>query len=439
MATTIIYNLFFSLRDGITAFYINRKAQMLGIAYIMFVLLTWHFIASATLFSSLFRLLMIPVYTLILLILILFLGDIQYRGYINNAFQQIGFYSRQGIAPILKYKILYDRNKLIELHFFSPSLSLHDWQQQQLAVENALDITISQIQYGKTHYQDIVITACIGRMDFYSKLLWCADNQTDYSSTILVLGMSMGQLVYNDLRVNPHMLIGGATGSGKTLLLKHILLQCIQKNYRVIILDYKGGVDFSADIWCKHTNILLDKDKMLKGLQIISNEMAYRQNVLRENQCSNIDEYNKRYTSLPRIIVACDEISDLLDVTGLSKEGKELTKEIHACLNTLIRKGRAFGIHLFLATQRPAADIVGGALKNNATCRIAGKCDEVLSRMILDDSIAADMVPKDTVGVFVNQDGIVFKGFVFDENADIKIPFCWYGDGDLSATNDCSA
>lgn len=125
----------------------------------------------------------------------------------------------------------------------------------------------------------------------------------------------------------------------------------------------------------------------------------------------------------------------MLDVTGLSKEEKELTKEIHAHLNTLIRKGRAFGIHLFLATQRPAVDVVGGALKNNASCRIAGKCDEVLSRMILDDSIAADMVPKDSVGVFVNQDGIVFKGFVFDENENIEIPFRWHGEGDLRATS----
>lgn len=438
--TTIFYNLLFTMREGIAVLAKNIRFLVI---YMVFVVTTWAFQMYETnnnpdiYFPMVLRTELIMVYILGLFALIAVLGGIIHRAKVFNAFQKIGFYNRQKETPILR-KILYYKNNLVELHFLSKGIALNEWKKQQLALENALNITISEIKYGKGNCQNIIVKACMGRMDFYSSLSWNDKNQTDYFSASLILGMSMGQLVYNDLRINPHMLIGGATGSGKTLLLKHILLQCIHKEYRIVILDYKGGVDFSADMWHIHTSVLLDKNTMLKGLNSIVNELQYRQRVFSEEKCANIDEYNSRHTKLPRIIVACDEISDLLDVTGLSKEEKELTKEIHAHLNTLIRKGRAFGIHLFLATQRPAADVVGGALKNNASCRIAGKCDEVLSRMILDDSIAADMVPKDSVGVFVNQDGIVFKGFVFDENENIEIPFRWHGEGDLRATSGCA-
>lgn len=432
--TTIIYNLYYALRAGLIALRVNRKCQFICVVYISFFVALFGLTRRGTPVMRSFLLLL---FLAVGLLLLFFMSDILYRGKINNAFQQIGFQNTAREFPVLKQKIVPASN-LLELHFLSQGIPLCDWTKQQLALENALNITLSQIKYGTKNCQDIIVTACMGRMDFYSSISWCNKNQTDYFSASLILGMSMGQLVYNDLRINPHMLIGGATGSGKTLLLKHMLLQCIHKEYRIVILDYKGGVDFSADMWHIHTSVLLDKNTMLKGLNSIVNELQYRQRVFSEEKCANIDEYNSRHTKLPRIIVACDEISDLLDVTGLSKEEKELTKEIHAHLNTLIRKGRAFGIHLFLATQRPAADVVGGALKNNASCRIAGKCDEVLSRMILDDSIAADMVPKDSVGVFVNQDGIVFKGFVFDENENIEIPFRWHGEGDLRATSGCA-
>ena len=86
---------------------------------------------------------------------------------------------------------------------------------------------------------------------------------------------------------------------------------------------------------------------------------------------------------------------------------------VHSCI---ARQGRAFGIHLILATQRPDATILTGQIRNNIDCRICGRADNVLSQIILDSTEAADRIPKDAQGRFLKHDGTVFQGYLFDEN-----------------------
>lgn len=104
-----------------------------------------------------------------------------------------------------------------------------------------------------------------------------------------------------------------------------------------------------------------------------------------------------------------------MDKTGLTKEQKELVGQIENKLSTIARQGRAFGVHLILATQRPDANIIPGQIKNNMDCRICGRADNVLSQIILDDTSAADQIPKDARGRFLLHDGTVFQGYLFDE------------------------
>lgn len=80
----------------------------------------------------------------------------------------------------------------------------------------------------------------------------------------------------------------------------------------------------------------------------------------------------------------------MLDKTGLTKEQKEIVIKIEGLLGTIARQGRAFGIHLILATQRPDSAILSGQIKNNINCRICGRADNVLSMIILDKTDAAD-------------------------------------------------
>ena len=80
-----------------------------------------------------------------------------------------------------------------------------------------------------------------------------------------------------------------------------------------------------------------------------------------------------------------------------------------------VRQGRTFGIHLILAIQRPDAVIIPRQIKNNMDFRVCGRADSVLSQIILDNTSAAEQIPKDARGRFITGDGIVFQGYLLDE------------------------
>ena len=89
--------------------------------------------------------------------------------------------------------------------------------------------------------------------------------------------------------------------------------------------------------------------------------------------------------------------------------------QIESRLATLARLGRAFGIHLILATQRPDANILPGQIKNNLDFRVCGRADDILSGIILGNNSADDQIPKDARGRFITGDGTVFQAYLFDE------------------------
>ena len=137
--------------------------------------------------------------------------------------------------------------------------------------------------------------------------------------------------------------------------------------------------------------------------------------------CKDIDSFNQFIEGkIDRIIFACDELAELLDTTGMDKDEKAIIKEIEGHISKIARLGRAVGIHLILATQRPDADVLSGQIKSNMTYRLCGRSNEVLSRIILDSTDAAKLIPNDAKGVFINQDGIRIKGFNI-HNDDLEI------------------
>ena len=84
-------------------------------------------------------------------------------------------------------------------------------------------------------------------------------------------------------------------------------------------------------------------------------------------------------------------------------------------MTTLARLGRAFGIHLILATQRPDANVIPGQIKNNLDFRVCGRADDTLSGIILGNNSADDQIPKDARGRFITGDGTVFQAYLFDQ------------------------
>ena len=163
-----------------------------------------------------------------------------------------------------------------------------------------------------------------------------------------------------------------------------------------------------------------DEQATLELLTELTEELERRKKLFASAGLPNIDSYNAvQKEPLKRHIFACDEIAEMLDKTGLTKEQKETVSKIESRLAMIARQGRAFGIHLILATQRPDANILSGQIKNNINCRICGRADTVLSQIILDNTAAADQIPKDARGRFLLHDGTVFQAYWFDEEGGI--------------------
>lgn len=138
--------------------------------------------------------------------------------------------------------------------------------------------------------------------------------------------------------------------------------------------------------------------------------------------CSGLSTFNqlRPEVKLHPIFVFTDEIAEITDTTGMDKPHKEEAAAIVGNLSTIARQGRALGIHLIVMTQRPDAVVVPGQIKNNLDGRICGKADNVLSQIILDNTDAADRIPKDSQGLFLNQDGILFRGYLFDNEEGVS-------------------
>jgi len=274
---------------------------------------------------------------------------------------------------------------------------------------------IEKIGYGKSR-DKIVLQVISGNENLPDVVCWKNKFLSD-EDFILIFGQSrIGQTKINLAKI-PHILLGGSTGSGKSVLLKLLIMQCVKKDAEVFIADFKGGVDF-LPVWHERCNIITEENTLLEILIGLVNELENRKQVFREYGCANISEYNKMNApKIKRIVFACDEVAEVLDKTGLSKEAKDLVTQIEGKLSIIARQGRAFGIHLILATQRPDATILSGQIRNNIDFRVCGRADNVLSQIILDNTNAAEQIPKDSQGLFITHDGVIFKGYLFDEKA----------------------
>ena len=244
--------------------------------------------------------------------------------------------------------------------------------------------------------------------------MWKDEYLSD-TSFVLTLGEGFTGPVTVDLAKIPHILLGGSTGSGKSVLLKLLLMQALKKVAVVCIADFKGGVDFPK-AWRQKCRMCFDEQDLLDLLTALVNELERRKALLSETSYSNIEEYNHGTGAhLARYIFACDEIAEVLDKTGVDNARKKQIGQLETRLSTIARQGRAFGIHLILATQRPDADILNGQIRNNLDCRICGRADAILSQIILGNGDAAEKIPKHARGRFLLHDGTLFQAYWFDE------------------------
>ena len=334
---------------------------------------------------------------------------------ISNNLHRIGFVNSVGEAPLLLSKSIDKNNsKIITLEFKTFGIPLSEWADNQDRIESALNIHIDEIYEGKNCRS--VIVKCVDGENRLSDFIEWSENMLSKECFEIVLGEGYSGRVSVNISKIPHMLIGGSTGSGKSILLKLVLMQCVKKGAKIYIADFKGGVDF-PNVWHKKCCLLTDEETLLKVLIDVTTELKRRKQILRNAAFANIDEYNRNAKEkLYRIVFACDEIAEVLDKTGLSKQQKDEILKIESELSIIARQGRAFGIHLVLATQRPDAAILNGQIRNNIDTRICGRADNVLSLIILDNTDASDKIAKSSQGRFLTNSGKIFQAYWFDEN-----------------------
>ncbi len=228
-----------------------------------------------------------------------------------------------------------------------------------------------------------------------------------------------GEPVIADLDNMPHLLIAGATGSGKSVMINTLLTSFLYRNspadLKLILVDPKQ-VELKLYDGMPHllTPVITEPEKCISALKWAVAEMERRYDKLSEASKRNIGAYNKlkKEEGMPYIVIVIDELADLMSVAA---------RDVEALVVRLAQKSRAVGIHLVLATQRPSVDVITGLIKANIPARIAFTvAQQVDSRTILDQGGAekllgqGDMLymtprlpkPKRIQGAFIDEDEI---------------------------------
>ena len=318
-----------------------------------------------------------------------------------------------GETPCLISVAVDSKGKALTYRFMGYGIPVSFYEDHITEIEAALNVSIATIIQGPNRrYVDISL---IDYRDVSETVIFWDDKFFSDEEFVLVLGEGLLGQITVDLNKIPHMLIGGSTGSGKSVLLKTVLYQCAKKGAKVYIADFKGGVDFNRG-WAIDTEIITDIDKLLPALSEIIKTLEERKQLLYEAGAVNITDYRtKTEKTMERIIFACDEIAELLDKSGLEKTAKEKVLQVEGMISTIARQGRAFGINLILATQRPDANILSGQIRNNIDYRVCGRADDVLSKIVLDNTEASERIPKYEQGLFLNHENEIFRAYYFND------------------------
>lgn len=407
------------LRDMTTY---HRAKALIALAYLLAVALAWTNKAkilaaisggSPLLYHSLsFALLLVAL--ILLPEIIIALGTPWKAAKIQEALVEAGFVNSTRKPPLL-FSVYKSADKGHIYEFDANNIPLSRWERDKEKIGAALRCQVVSIRFSSDGKR--VLVHGVALRSTLPKVICWDDKYLSPEDFTLILGRSLtGKLETVDLATMPHLLIGGGTGSGKSILMKCLLMQALKKGALVILADFKGGVDY-APVWHEKCQMVFDPDTLRTTLEELTAELERRRELFVAAGTPNLAEYNRATgKNLPRYIFACDEVAEVLDTTGLDKSEKEIYSKISRHTSLIARQGRAFGIHLIQSTQRPSADLIPGQIRTNLTLRICGRADDILSRIILDSPAAAEQIPIDAQGRFITNMGQTFQGFLFDDS-----------------------
>ncbi len=208
---------------------------------------------------------------------------------------------------------------------------------------------------------------------------------------------------------------------GKTTLFKLIMLEGLLKNDLIYIIDMKFGLDFNKgwqDLCKVITNVEELWDFLVYDIQDICNE---RKGLFEKYNCADFKEYNQKVENgeihnkkLKRIIIGVDEAAQLFPKISSNKEMKQKLEKIRDEIDKIASLYRSLGISLITSTQVPSAEVLSSAVRYNASLKVCGRANELLSKMTLDSTLAST-IPIKSRGRFVTNEGKFFQSFLFYE------------------------
>ncbi len=249
-----------------------------------------------------------------------------------------------------------------------------------------------------------------------------------------------GDCIVGNIAKLPHMLIAGTTGSGKSVCMNSLILSLLYKarpdEVRLIMIDPKM-VELGIYNGIPHlfVPVVTDPKKAAGALQWSVVEMLKRYRLFSEAGVRDLESYNKLCEKsgdqrLPQVVIVIDELADLMMVAS---------KEVEESICRVAQMGRAAGMHLIIATQRPSADVITGLMKANIPSRIAFAVSSAMeSRIILDQSGAEKLIGMGDMlfsPVGIGKPIRIQGAFVSDEEREDVIQFIKENAGDAAAQN----
>jgi S-DNA-T family DNA segregation ATPase FtsK/SpoIIIE len=250
-----------------------------------------------------------------------------------------------------------------------------------------------------------------------------------------ILGRDVsGEPVYSTIEKMPHMLVAGATGSGKSIFIHSLIASLLYKNspqtLKLILIDPKR-VELSVYEGIPHlvSPVITENKKAAGVFRWAISEMERRYEVLQKAGTRDVKSYNSSHSSedtLPYVVIIVDELADLMASFG---------REVEGSIVRLAQMARATGIHLVLSTQRPSVEVITGLIKANITARVAMQvASQIDSRTIIDTPGAEKLLghgdllflsaelskPRRIQGAFISEDEIKsISGFIRKHNSSV--------------------
>ena len=278
---------------------------------------------------------------------------------------------------------------------------------KQPQIENALDISILGVEYGADN--TVAILKVLHHPGPWPSLIPFDRKYLPAKDSQLCVGLNRSYPIVIDLAVHPHYMIGGETGSGKTVLIKSIMQQAMIKGYEVNLVDMKHFVDYVSILPQLRCSID-EENELTEFLSLLVSEMHSRLSVLKESGCANIEKYNESHMEAPmrRTLCVIDEYMEAVVKTG-NKEQKARGEKNEELIASLCKLARAAGISMILGLQRGGQEISGQIRSNTRV--LLGSCNDNLSIVMTGSAELGRMIPPDSVGMFVTDNRQLFKSF----------------------------